>query len=336
MTTRRPLVLLALLLLVIWSVRHVGNAPVDPRSTTTVTLEIAEGTGARAIAQQLKGAGVIRSPAGFVARVVLSGARGALKAGTYELSPRESGSAILGRLARGETLPEDQAITFPEGFTLEQIAERLAARGLGDQSAFRAAATARTFRQEFSFLATAPDDASLEGYLFPDTYRVQQGTPPDDIIRRMLRRFDEQQREAATGTETRDLARTLHQIVTVASIVEREVRAPEDRRLVAGILWRRFDEGRGLDGDATIRYALNKWDGRLTVEDLRVDSPYNTRRYRGLPPGAIGNPGLDALKAAFTPQTSEYLYYLSASDNKQTIFSRTLDEHNEAKAKYLR
>ncbi len=335
---RRPTRFLALLLIgivLVAATRYFGNAPVDPRSTTTVTLEIAEGTGARAIAQQLNAAGILRSPFGFVARVALTGTRGILKAGKYEFSPRESGAVILGRMVRGETLPEDQAVTFPEGFTLRQIAERLEARGLADTDGFLAAAMVRSFRDEFYFLATAPEDATLEGYLFPDTYRLKPGTPPADVIRRMLRRFEAQNREAAKGTETKDLAYTLHQIVTTASIVEREVRTAEDRRIVAGIIWRRFAAGRGLDADATIRYAIGDWDRPLTVADLRIDSPYNTRRYRGLPPGPIGSPGLDSLQAAYRPQNSDYLYYLSAPDNKQTIYSKTLDEHNAAKRAHL-
>lgn len=298
-------------------------------------MEIPPGLGARAIAGKLREAGVLRSPLGFSVATVLRGDRHRLQAGTYMFSPRESGSQILDRLVRGDTLPAGVSVTFPEGFTLAQVAARLAANGLGDEQAIREAAAADRFRGEFSFLASAPRGASLEGYLFPDTYRFQPGTSTGDVIRQLLRRFEEQwavaRREVPQGPSPNTRAR-----VTMASIIEREVKTPEDRRLVAGILWKRFDAGIGLDADATIRYALNDWERPLTVADLRVDSPYNTRRYRGLPPGPIGNPGLDSLKAALAPSPSEYLYYLSASSDGRTIFSRTLDEHNKAKAEFLR
>jgi UPF0755 protein len=121
----------------------------------------------------------------------------------------------------------------------------------------------------------------------------------------------------------------------MASIIEREVISDDDMAMVSGVLWKRFDEGMGLDADATVRYALKKWDEPLTIQDLQIDSPYNTRRYRGLPPGPICNPGLRALIAAIRPQASEYYYYLSTPEG-ETVFARTNDEHNNNKAKYLR
>lgn len=346
-------VLFVVLLVFVGGGRHFLNASVDPKSSQEVSVEIPAGLGARAIAQKLSDAGVLRSPAGFVLSVVLRSARDALKAGMYTFSPKESGWEIIGRLVRGDTVPPDASVTFPEGFTLKQIAARLAARGLVPEDEFLQTANASLFRSEFSFLEGVPEASSLEGYLFPDTYRFRQGATPEDIIRRMLRRFDEQWESARTacaqGTRqqavgSRESVTTascplptalVHVNVTMASIIEREVQTPEDRRLVAGVLWKRFDAGIGLDADATVRYAIGNWERPLTVDDLRIDSPYNTRRYRGLPPGPIGSPGLDSLQAALTPQSSEYLYYLSAPDGR-TVFSVTLDEHNRAKAQYLR
>lgn len=343
---RRRLVLAVALLIVVITVWRVLFAPSDPGSTSRVTVEVPSGTGARGIAQRLADAGVLRSRLGFVLLVLARGARGELHAGTYEISPRESPARIIDRLINGDTLPADITVTFPEGFTLAQMAERLAAKGVVERSAFLEAATVEKFQQDFSFLRDAPEDAPLEGYLFPDTYRWFPGTSAPDVLRRMLTRFGEQweranegvgSRESGVGTprpDTQHPTPNTHAIVTLASIVEREVRSPEDRRLVAGILWKRFVAGIGLDADATIRYALGNWDDPLTVEDLRVDSPYNTRRFRGLPPGPIGNPGMDSLRAAFAPTVSDNLYYLSAPDGT-TIFSRTLDEHTAARRKYL-
>ncbi len=333
---RRLLVLLFLLLVVALASRHVLNVPVNTRNSETVKVEIQEGIGARAIAKKLDDAGVVRSPTGLVLAMLLRRVRGDLKAGTYEFSQAESGRGIIARLVRGDTEPTDISVTFPEGFTLEQVAARLDARGLTTKDAFSAAANVGRFRDEFSVLASVQGTESLEGYLFPDTYRFHRGTSTEDMIRRLLRRFAEQWEVALTETRTEKPTSSVHDVVTMASIVEREVTSPEDRRLVAGILWKRLDLGIGLDADATIRYVLNDWERPLTVDDLRVDSPYNTRRYRGLPPGPIGNPGLESLKAVLAPTPSDYLYYLSASDDGRTIFSKTLDEHRQAKTQYLR
>jgi UPF0755 protein len=249
---------------------------------------------------------------------------------------------MSGTFVRGETLPTDVSVTFPEGFTLAQIAARLEAKGIVGAAAFTAAAQADRFRGEFDELQNTPRGASLEGYLFPDTYRLKRGTLPEDLIRRMLHRFADQYTEARSraagdkgGGPVPPAALSTHVVVTMASIIEREVTSAEDRRLVSGILWKRLGSWIGLDADATIRYVLGNWDRPLTVQDLRVDSPYNTRRHRGLPPGPIGSPGLDSLAAALAPTASDFFYYLSAPSG-ETIFSATLDEHNAAKAKYLR
>lgn len=312
------------------------NAPVNARNSEPVTVEIQGGIGARAIAEKLRDAGVVRSPTGLVLEILLRRVRGDLKAGTYEFSQAESGREIINRLVRGDTEPTDISVTFPEGFTLEQIAARLDAHGLATKDAFIAAANVSRFRDEFSVLASVRGTLSLEGYVFPDTYRFHRGTSTEDVIRRLLRRFAEQWEVARAETHAEKPTSSVHDVVTMASIVEREVTSPEDRRLVAGILWKRFDLGLGLDADATIRYVLNDWERPLTVDDLRVDSPYNTRRYRGLPPGPIGSPGLESLKAVLAPTPSDYLYYLSASEDGRTIFSKTLEEHRQAKTQYLR
>lgn len=318
--------------------RHLGNAPVNPRATQSVFVEIPQGSSARAVANKLADTGVLRSATGFVLMTTLRGARDKLQAGTYEVSPRDSGSAILRRLVSGDTTPSDISVTFPEGFTLKQIAERLDAQSIVKKDVFLAAATVDRFRAEFPFLASAPAGASLEGYLFPDTYRFYRDSDPRAVLQRFLQRFGEQldaaQKETSAAPGNGHPAASVHALVTMASIVEREVQSESDMRLVAGILWDRLKAGMGLDADATIRYALDNWEKPLTVKDLAVDSPYNTRKYRGLPPGPIGNPGLQSLKAALKPEASKFVYYLSAPDGR-TIFSVTLDEHNRAKATYL-
>jgi UPF0755 protein len=156
---------------------------------------------------------------------------------------------------------------------------------------------------------------------------------PRDIILRQLTNFDRKV-TLDLRQQIQDAGRTLDEIIIMASIVEREVQSDADMAQVAGILWNRIENGEGLYADATIRYAINDWEHPLTVTDLAADSPYNTRKFRGLPPGPISNPGLRAIIAAVRPQVTDYFYYLSAPDG-QTIFAKTLNEHNANKAKYL-
>jgi len=331
------IVLLTLLGSGIFGARHFGNAPVDAGNTAPVEVTIPQGSGGKEIARLLHDAGLLRSTTGFLARLGLSGARGDLKAGTYAFARAESGRKILERLQNGDALPTDVSVTVPEGFTLEDIASRLESAGVVRAREFQAAARVEKFRGEFPFLASAPD-GSLEGYLFPDTYRFFRGTSSDDVLRKFLERFDKQFQKIALETGGLDgpaHSASLHEVVTTASIVEREVPSLDDRRLVAGILWSRRAHGVALAADATVRYAIRTWDRPLTVDDLAVDSPYNTRRYAGLPPGPIGNPGAESLRAALDPRDSDFFYYLSTRDRK-TIFSKTLEEHNRAIQEHLR
>lgn len=332
---RRDILSLGIIALlgVILGAGTLADAPVDPKDRAPVEVTIPEGASGKEIARILTEAGLLRSRVSFLARVVLSGSRGTLQAGRYRFTREERGREILARLKSGDALPGDRAVTIPEGFTLAEISERLARDGIVDAEAFRKAATVERFRGEFPFLM-AVADGSLEGYLFPDTYRFFPGTTPDEVTRKFLRRFGEQFEK--TSREVGGLhGRSLPDVVTMASIVEREVRGLEDRRLVAGILWDRLTHGVALEADATVRYAIGNWERPLTVDDLNVNSPYNTRKYAGLPPGPIGSPGAEGLRAALDPKTSDYFYYLSAKDGT-TIFSKTLPEHQEAIQKHLR
>lgn len=258
-----------------------------------------------------------------------------IKAGTYYLEAGETITEVVRRFTTGDTQPGEITITYPEGFTVQQIAARTAARGIGTEEAFIAAASdPAAYAADFPFLGNLPPNRTLEGYLFPDTYKVFPDDTPTDVIQRMLATFDQRARAADLPEKARIAGRTIDEVVNMASIVEREVISDDDMAMVAGVLWKRNDEDTGLFADATTRYILNKWDGALTVQDLAVDSLYNTRKYKGLPPGPISNPGLRALLAAAEPQESEYYYYLSAT-NGETIFAETNDEHNRNKAQYL-
>ena len=304
----------------------------DIRASGEFTLT--EGSAATTVGRSLKEKGYISRTFPWRLAVWRADTNTSLKAGTYHLKKGESLADVVSRMAKGEVVPDELTITYPEGFTLKQIAARTASRGIGTEEEFISVAHVRNFSSQFAFLKDLPPNQPLEGYLFPDTYRVFADDKPQDVIKRMLGNFDKKM----TVEMLEEIAKTNHDLsetVIMASIIEREVNRTQDLSKVADVLWKRYDSDAGLGADATIRYILDNWDKALTVKDLDLDSPYNTRRYRGLPPTAIGNPGLTAILAALRPEKTDFYYYLSAPSG-ETIFSKTNDEHNSNKAKYLR
>jgi len=256
-----------------------------------------------------------------------------IQAGKYHVEKGEKISEIVRRLATGDVRLKEFSVTFPEGFTLEQIAARFADRTGKTKESFLETAKVQPYADRFSFLNTIPTTRSLEGYLFPDTYRITPEDTPHDVIMRMLGNFDKKVSQELRE-EAISKSRTLDEVVNMASILEKEVQSEKDMALVAGVLWKRISEGEGLYVDATLEYIVEK-NGALTVQDLALDTPYNTRKYRGLPPTPINSPSLRAMLAAIRPEASEYYYYLTAKDGT-TIFAKTNDEHNRNKVKYLR
>ena len=207
-------------------------------------------------------------------------------------------------------------VTIPEGLAVKQIGEILE--------------NAKLFSQE-DFTKIAQKE---EGYLFPDTYRFYKDAKPEDIVLRMKENFNKKVTPEILK-EVENSKRTLREVIIMASILEEEVSAAEDRKIVAGILWKRLDGGMGLNVDAALTYILGRASHELTVDDLKYDSPYNTYRYRGFPPTPISNPGLDTISAATNPMPSKYFYYLTDKDGK-TRYAVTLEEHALNKRKYLR
>lgn len=223
---------------------------------------------------------------------------------------------FAGRRQKELAESREVTVTIPEGFNADQIGEALEKAGLFSKDDFAAGAKKH------------------EGYLFPDTYRFYKTSKPEQVISRMRENFNEKMTPEILA-EMKKAGRALEEIIIVASMLEEEVRGTADRRLVAGILWKRLRLGMGLNVDATLTYVLGKPSRELTEEDLKYDSPYNTYRYRGLPPGPISNPGMDAILAALLPTASEYLYYLT-DKNGVARYARTLEEHRLNKFKYLR
>jgi len=298
-----------------------------PVSSTGKSQEftIASGERPTVVATQLKAAGLIRSRNSFITYLNLHGLRAAVKAGSYSLAPSDSAAKIADIITSGKNLAN--RLVIPEGYRLTQI-EDLAA-GHGISKADFAAAVRAPHTQ--AFLSGRPAGVDLEGYLFPDSYAVDGQTTATALVNTMLDDFGQRvgpQYAAAFAGE----GLTLHQGLTLASIVEREVNKPADRPIVAQIFLKRFHLGMPLGSDVTTQYAS---DLAGVPFNLALDSPYNTRKNAGLPPGPICSPGLGALDAVAHPAATDYLYFLAGSDGV-TYYATTLAEHNTNVAKHLK
>ncbi|MBN1532288.1 MAG: endolytic transglycosylase MltG [Spirochaetes bacterium] len=292
------------------------NAP--PAGMRTARFSIHHGDGARRVARRLQGASLVGSRHFFLLLFVLRG-RPTLYAGTYRIERGMTSLRVLDRISRAGA--SSVRITVPEGFTLRQIAERLDSLGITDGGRFMERCSDRRFLAGLGIHA-----ASAEGYLFPDTYLFPPKTDPATVIRVMhhqMRRVIADSSPSFSGTMTR------HEILVMASLIEKEAKLPEERTLISSVYHNRLRKGMKLDCDPTVRYALNKYGGRLTYRDLECDSPYNTYRVRGLPPTPICSPGREAIAAARSPDSTDYYYFVAKPDGSHH-FSTTLREHLRA------
>jgi UPF0755 protein len=312
------LTLLVLLLLVAAGTAYVIYAPYGPSAETFV--DVAPGTGASAIAAQMEKAGIIRSRYGF--DLLRLKKPGTLKAGEYRFDHPVPMPEVYARLIQGDVYT--QALTIPEGYNIFDIAAAAESAGFGKRDDFLAAE--RKYTELIADLlppGAHPD--SLEGYLFPDTYRFSRHATLLHILTTMVHRF----RQAATqlGIDRTHIAQT----VTMASVIEKEVGQDTERPLVAGVFVNRLAKSMPLATDPTVIYAAlleNRWRGTIYASDLQSLSPYNTYKHIGLPPGPISNPGLASLRAAMHPAQTDYLYFVSDAAG-HTRFSVGLKEHAE-------
>ncbi|HEX7586542.1 MAG TPA: endolytic transglycosylase MltG [Patescibacteria group bacterium] len=294
--------------------------------------EITKGEGNAQISARLKGEGLISGQSYFYYYLRSHGLLNKILPGKYELNGNMAIPEIALRLTQEENiLPGYVKITFPEGWNSKQMAERLTANGLpGDEFLKIAQNVPASFREKYAFSGNAK---SLEGYLFPDTYFFAKDIGAEGIVQKMLDNFD-QKLNVETREAIKNQSKSISDIITMASIVEMEVKTPEDRALVSGIYWSRIKIGQSLQSDITLAYILGEKKKQYSFADTRTASPYNTYLNIGLPPGPIDNPGFDAIQAAVYPKNSDYNYYLSDPETGNTIFSRTFAEHNDNKVKY--
>lgn len=275
---------------------------------------VEQGEGLKEIAANLEQVGLIRNKTWFMTYIFYKGWAAQLQAGEYSLNPTWSISQIARKIVKGKIISSEVLITIPEGFTLKQIDARLA-------------------NAELIELDELAKQSELEGYLFPDTYEFNKDVDLEEIIKIMRENFDIKLNEELRQEITRQ-GKTIEQIIIMASLLEKEVSSYSDRQIVSGIFNKRIKDSYPLQADASLSYIFEDNKPSHSIKETKVDSLYNTYQNIGLPPGPISNPGLLAIKAAIYPQESDYYFFLSKPDG-ETVFSKTLEEHNENKAKYL-
>lgn len=311
--------------------KPVSNSPEE------VFFTIKSGENLKTIAENLENQKIIKNALVFEISSYLDSSQKKLIAGDYILKRNYNIKDIIKVLASGN-VSNERRIKITEGWTANEIGDYLEKEGITNKQMFLEKVNTTDTRKlivnkTYDFFSGKPADKNLEGFFFPDTYRIFKNSTPAQIIEKMLDNFDvkltEKMRE---NIKARNL--TIFKIVTLASIIEKEVRTDSDRKIAAGIFYKRIENGIPLQSDATVNYVTGKHELQPSAEDIEVNNPYNTYKFKGLPPGPICNASLSAIEAAIYPEDTEYLYFLTKPDGT-TIFSKTYEEHMENKAKYL-
>jgi UPF0755 protein len=320
------LVLLCLggVLAVVLDLMAYARTPAGETAQTRI-LTVSPGDSFSAVADRLAEEELILAPAKFRRYARLRGLDKQVKAGEYELSAAMAPRQILAAFVQGKV--RLRRVTIPEGYDLKQIASAVADAGICSENGFLAAARSTALARQLGLTAK-----TFEGYLFPDTYFFPRNEPPEQIIAAMVARFRSVFAEAWRQRADK-LGLSVHQVVTLASIIEKETGAPEERPLIASVFHNRLARNMRLESDPTVIYGLDAFDGNLTRRHLRTHTDYNTYKIRGLPPGPIASPGSAALRAALFPAKTDYLYFVSKNDGTHH-FSTTFREHRAAVRKY--
>lgn len=298
--------------------------PVSPRPNTLVLLQ--PGWSSRRIGRELKNAGVVRSATAFTLLHYV-GARRSLKAGEYKFDNAANAIEVRDRLVRGDVFAH--TVVVPEGFNMFDIAQAVQDAGLGSADEFLKIA-----KSDISLVRDLdPQAQTLEGYLFPDTYQFSRTQTMHDIVSTMVKRFHQEAKAIGLNND-------VHRTVTMASIVEKETAAADERPTVASVYYNRLDKKMGLAADPTVVYAsrlAGQYRGTIYQSDLQLDSPFNTYKFAGLPPGPIANPGKASLEAAMHPAQTNYLFFVAVGDGSgRHRFSKTFEEHEKNVVAYRR
>lgn len=314
-----------------------GKSTISEENSKIIEVDIPQGASTSQIAKILKENKLISSALFFRVEAKMSGNDGKFQFGKFKLNNSMSTEEIMEVLLTSGEKKETANFTIPEGYTVKQIAAKLAEEGLVNEEDF--INTLKDSEFTYKFLKDVPDrDIKLQGYLFPDTYQVYKNATSLDIINVMLNQFNKIFKDEYYD-RAKELGLTVDEVITIASIIEREVRVDSERKTVSGVIYNRLKTDMKLEMCSTVMFALDKpkdfKKDRLLYEDLEIDSPYNTYMYSGLPIGPIANPGEASIIAALYPEEHDYLFFvLKNEETGEHEFNKTLDEHNAAKAKY--
>jgi UPF0755 protein len=298
----------------------------------TKIFSIEKGENSKSIVGRLKKENLISKEIFALYYLKTSGLGNKILPGDYEINGRMKIPEIIKTITQEQNI--FSKITFPEGWDSKKMSERLGSNGFSQEGFLEITKNPNLeLKSKFSFFSLLPREGSLEGYLFPDTYFFSKKLTSEEIVKKMLNNFDSQ-----LTLELRDeiakQGKSLEEVVTMASIIEKEVISEKDRKIASGIFWDRIKNGQPLQSCATISYVLGANKKQYTFEDTRIQSPYNTYLNQGLPPGPICNPGISAIRAAIYPTNTDYNYFLSDPETGNTVFSKTIEEHNSNKVKY--
>lgn len=332
--------ILSLLVLLLLNYYYQINASASNESRE-VEFIVEKGQSVKAISQNLYKQELIRSKRFFEFFVWWTNKQAKLQAGEYRLNSRQTIRQVVDSL--GNAKVSTVKIVIKEGESLSEIAQNLEKQGLFSREDFAkevgadlaSGAISKELLNKYDFLKSKPSEASLEGFLFPDTYLVFKKSSANEVVEKILNNFNIKLSESLKQEISRQ-GKSIYEVITMASILEKEVKTLEDMKVVSGIFWYRIKIGQALQSDATLSYILSDKIASHSLEELKTESLYNSYKYKGLPPTPIGNPGINAIMAAIYPTESEYNFFLSAKDNGQTIFSKTFQEHIANKQKYLK
>ena len=316
---------LALVWIVIGLFYYQASRPASEKNQTMI-FEIQPGMTLKQVALELSRQGLIRSPSAFQAIAYIQAKQKQVMVGEFSLSPSMPPSKILLQITSGKTILHP--VTIPEGYRITEIATLLHSEGLADKEFF-----IRQTRDKSLIRPLGIPADSLEGYLFPETYHFSKFTPEKKIVQKMIDTFREQVLKPQLLMSAKKSSLSWHEIITLASLIEKETGLDSERKIISSVFHNRLRKNMRLQTDPTVIYAMEKFDGNIRKRDLKIDSLYNTYRYKGLPPGPIANPGLKSIVAAISPIKSDHLYFVSRQDGSHH-FSSTLIEHNRAVQKY--
>lgn len=332
---KKVIVLISAIILLIFTsfifVVYQGG-PCDKNNSKDLVVDIPMGSTVDDVAHILKENNLIKDEFVFKINFKIKNNYSHMKSGSYLLNQTLSNKDIIDKLVSGEIYQDGVKITIPEGSTSNEIIALLVKNELGKKSDFEELIkNPSAFYDEFDFL-NEKDIKTLEGFLYPSTYYFDEDSNPKDIIKEMVKLFDKNYTEELQNKQ-KERKLTLQEVVNLASIMEKEAVLDEDRPIIASVFYNRLEKDMPLQSDATLQYIFDTRKKRMTYDDLKIDSPYNTYIEKGLPPTPIANPGIKSIEAVLYPEETDYLYFVADIDGGN-VYSKTYEEHQKNVAKY--